>query len=211
MAQQEQTNAGGAGTGQDKDVVITHGFATDYDEAHHVAARHRHNGQETRRDSWQDWADSRTGRSVIGAVAGLAVLGVAGAVYAAYRRRNDELTDAWGNLEIDENDRLISSSKVENTAVYNTDGERLGEVKNFMVDKYSGQVRYAVLSFGGIMGMGARHFPLPWDVLTFDERKGGYVVDLDKDMLEGAPSYEADQEPAFDTVYRRQILLFYRP
>jgi sporulation protein YlmC with PRC-barrel domain len=203
MAQQDQGHVADGG-GREKEVVVTHGFATDtdYEEERHVAARHRH-------DRYRD-AQGGGNRGLLGALAGLAVAAAAGAAFAAYRRQSGGHPDAYGNLEIDENDRLISSSKVENTAVYNLSGERLGEVKNFMVDKFSGQVRYAVLSFGGLMGLGERHYPLPWDVLTYDEDMGGYVVDLDKEMLEGAPSYEAGEEPAFDTVYRRQILLFYR-
>ena len=59
-----------------------------------------------------------------------------------------------GSVATDETDRLIASNKVEGTAVYNRQGERLGEVYNFMVDKYSGQVAYAVMSFGGFLGIG---------------------------------------------------------
>lgn len=198
MAQQDQSPGV---SGQEKEVVISHGFATDYDEDHHVAARGRHR---------QSGQTPDGNRGLLAALAGLAIAGAAGAALAAYRRRSQRPTDAYGNLEIDENDRLISSSKVENTVVYDSSGERLGHVKNFMVDKYSGQVRYAVLATGGMIGLGERHYPLPWDVLTYDEELGGYVVDLDKEALEDAPSHDMAQEPAFDTSYRRQILLFYR-
>jgi hypothetical protein len=95
----------------------------------------------------------------------------------------------------DETDRLIASSKVEGTAVYNRQGERLGTVKNFMVDKRSGQVAYAVMSFGGFLGIGAHCHPLPWRVLTYDTRQGGYVIDLDKDKLKNAPSYAEGTSP----------------
>jgi len=203
MAQQEQGHAGEGATGQDKEVVVSHGFATDLDEDRHVAGRTRHPLRLNRRSG-------NGNRGLIAALAGLVAAAAAGVALASYRRQASGPTDAYGNLEIDENDRLISSSKVENTAVYNRNGERLGDVRNFMVDKYSGQVRYAVLSFGGIMGFGEHHHPLPWDVLTYDERLGGYVVDLDRDALQGAPSYDPADEPAFDTAYRRQILLFYR-
>jgi len=204
VAQHEQERGPLAGS-QEKEVVVSHGFATDvdYDEELRVAARHRH-------DRIYREEEDRSNRGLFAAVAGLVVAAALGAAIAAYRRQGDRPTDAYGNLEIDENDRLISSSKVENTAVFSRSGERLGTLKNFMVDKYSGQVRYAVLSFGGLLSMGERHYPLPWDVLTYDESKGGYVVNVDKEDLSGAPSYEAGDEPAFDTVYRRQVLLFYR-
>jgi PRC-barrel domain len=100
-----------------------------------------------------------------------------------------------GSVATDETDRLIASNKVEGTAVYNRQGERLGEVDNFMVDKYSGQVAYAVMSFGGFLGIGESYHPLPWRVLTYDTGLGGYVVDLDKDKLQGAPSFTRDETP----------------
>jgi hypothetical protein len=102
-----------------------------------------------------------------------------------------------GTLATDETDRLIASSKVEGTAVYNRQGERLGTVKNFMVDKRSGQVAYAVMSFGGFLGIGARCHPLPWSVLSYDTGQGGYVVDLDQERLQNAPSYAEGETPAW--------------
>src|SRR3954451_3285919 len=99
------------------------------------------------------------------------------------------------NVASDETDRLIASNKVEGTVVYNRQGDRLGSVYNFMVDKISGQVAYAVMSFGGFLGIGERYFPLPWKSLTYDTGLGGYVVDLDRKRLENAPSYSADDTP----------------
>jgi hypothetical protein len=64
-----------------------------------------------------------------------------------------------------------------------------------MVDKYSGRVDYAVMSFGGFLGIGQSCHPLPWHVLTYDTRQGGYVVDLDKERLQAAPSYAEGQAP----------------
>lgn len=109
----------------------------------------------------------------------------------------------------DETDRLIASNKVEGTAVYNRQGERLGSVHNFMVDKRSGKVEYAVMSFGGFLGMGESYHPLPWKVLTYDTDQGGYVVDLDKAMLEGGPSYRSGEEPRYDRVYDEQVYGYY--
>src|SRR3546814_17113986 len=103
--------------------------------------------------------------------------------------------------ETDETNRLIASNKVEGTAVYNRQGERLGSVYNFMVNKREGTVEYAVMSFGGFLGIGESYHPLPWKVLTYDTDQGGYVVDLDKAMLEKAPSYRSGAEPRFDRAY----------
>ena len=66
-----------------------------------------------------------------------------------------------------------------------------------------------MLSFGGLFGIGHRHYPLPWDVLDYDTERGGYVVDLDKDMLEKAPSFETGQEPAYDRDYCERVYGYY--
>jgi sporulation protein YlmC with PRC-barrel domain len=104
---------------------------------------------------------------------------------------------------------LIASDRVEGTAVYNRAGERLGRISNFMVDKRSGQVRYAVLSFGGFLGMGHDHYPLPWSMLHYDTDKGGYVVDLAKDILEDAPRHLPDERPDYNDTYGRSVFQYY--
>ncbi|MBN2973969.1 MULTISPECIES: PRC-barrel domain-containing protein [Sphingomonas] len=116
---------------------------------------------------------------------------------------------ADNNVETDETDRLIASNKVEGTAVYDREGNKLGSVYNFMVDKRSGKAEYAVMSFGGFLGMGDDYHPLPWDQLTYDTDKGGYVVNLTKEQLEGGPRYSAGNEPAFDRAYGQQVYGYY--
>jgi sporulation protein YlmC with PRC-barrel domain len=85
--------------------------------------------------------------------------------------------------------RLIGSDRVEGTTVYNRSGEKIGSIKTVMIDKLTGKVAYAVMSFGGFLGVGDNYYPLPWSMLKYDTRLGGYVVDIDKKVLEGAPSY----------------------
>jgi hypothetical protein len=115
-----------------------------------------------------------------------------------------------GGTAIEETDRLIASDKVEGTAVYNRQSERLGTVHNFMVDKSTGQVAYAVMSFGGFLGMGESYHPLPWRVLKYDTRQGGFVIDLDRSRLEKAPSYMASNMPNWsDRTYGSRIDEFY--
>ncbi|MFT3977420.1 MAG: PRC-barrel domain-containing protein [Sphingomonas bacterium] len=109
----------------------------------------------------------------------------------------------------DETARLIASNKVEGTAVYNRNQEKLGSIYNFMVDKESGQVEYAVLTFGGLFGLGGDYYPLPWDVLSYDTSQGGYVVDLDKETLEKAPRYSGSDMPRFDSDYGREVYDYY--
>jgi PRC-barrel domain len=79
-----------------------------------------------------------------------------------------------------------------------------------MVDKISGQVAYAVMSFGGFLGIGGSYHPLPWRMLKYNVRQGGYVVDLDRRRLEGAPSYSASNLPNWsDPVYGHRIDDYY--
>jgi PRC-barrel domain len=114
-----------------------------------------------------------------------------------------------GGVATDETSELIASDKVEGTEVYNRQGEHLGEVYNFMVNKRTGQVEYAVMSFGGFLGIGESHHPLPWKVLDYDTNKGGYVVDLDKRTLEGAPTYRSGEEPIYTREYGRSVYDYY--
>lgn len=105
---------------------------------------------------------------------------------------------------------LIAAEKVNGTSVYNRAGDKLGTVEDIMLDKVSGKAVYAVMSFGGFLGMGEKQHPLPWSALDYDTGKGGYVVNLDKSMLEKAPTLDADYE---DTVwtpdYGRSIDKYY--
>lgn len=108
-------------------------------------------------------------------------------------------------LPIEETTRLIASNKVEGTRVYGSDGRRIGHVYNFMVDKRSGQVEYAVMAYGGFLGMGERYYPLPWRTLSYDREAGGYVIDLTERDLENAPSFTRDSEPRFDRAYGERV------
>lgn len=98
----------------------------------------------------------------------------------------------------DETTDLISSEKVEGTAVMNRSGEKIGEIENVMIEKRSGKVAYAVMSFGGFLGMGERYHPVPWNVLNYDTNLGGYVMDADRTRLEGAPSYSDTEMPNWE-------------
>ena len=105
-------------------------------------------------------------------------------------------------LPMDETSKLIASNKVEGTAVYGCDGEKLGSIYNFMVDKHSGRVKYAVMRYSsGFLGFGERYYPLPWNILEYDTRAGGYCVDMREEDLENAPSFDRDSEPRFNDDY----------
>ena len=117
--------------------------------------------------------------------------------------------DYHQGLPINETGRLIASNKVEGTVVYGRGGDRLGTIYNFMVDKYSGQVEYAVMSYGGFLGLGQRYYPLPWRILSYDTREGGYRIDMSHRDLERAPSFGRDDEPRFSRDYGRRVHNWY--
>lgn len=104
---------------------------------------------------------------------------------------------------------VISSAKVEGTSVFNNAGDKLGSIDDLMIDKHSGQVRYAVLEFGGFLGMGTDRYPLPWNMLKYDTNQDGYVVPLDKDRLQDAPKFTLDQPPPFTSDYGRRVSSYY--
>ena len=104
---------------------------------------------------------------------------------------------------------VISSDRVEGTAVYSEAGDKLGSIDDLMIDKRSGQVRYAVLEFGGFLGMGADRYPLPWDALRYDTEKDGYVVPLDKARLKNAPRYPQDEAPDYTADYGQRVHKYY--
>jgi PRC-barrel domain len=89
---------------------------------------------------------------------------------------------------------LIGSDKVEGTAVYGADGDKIGSIERVMLDKQSGQVSYAVLAFGGFLGIGHDHYPLSWSSLKYNTDLGGYQVGITEDQLEGAPKYADEGE-----------------
>lgn len=89
---------------------------------------------------------------------------------------------------------LIGSDKVEGTRVYATDGDHIGHIERVMIGKLDGHVAYAVLAFGGFLGIGQDYYPLPWSSLTFNPALGGYEVAVTEDQLRGAPRYAEDAE-----------------
>jgi len=105
---------------------------------------------------------------------------------------------------------LIAASQVTGTNVYNRAGDKLGDVYDVIINKQSGQVEYAIMSFGGFLGIGDTYHPLPWKTLNYSPREGGYVVDIDKQRLEGAPSYGASDTTVWDDpAYGRRVNDYY--
>ena len=95
-------------------------------------------------------------------------------------------------VEARETGTLIGSDKVEGTAVYGPDEQKIGSIERVMIEKTSGRVSYAVLGFGGLLGIGNDHYPLPWNALKYDTRLGGYRTGITVDQLNGAPKYASE-------------------
>jgi hypothetical protein len=97
-------------------------------------------------------------------------------------------------LADNETANLIGSDKVEGTAVYGAGRTQIGSIERLMIDKLSGKVAYAVLSFGGFLGIGDDHYPLPWQALDYDQSLGGYLTNISESQLTGAPKYTSDTD-----------------
>jgi hypothetical protein len=93
---------------------------------------------------------------------------------------------------------------------YNPAGEKLGSVYDVMIDKRSGNAEYAIMSFGDFLGIGDSYYPLPWKALIYDENQGGYVVNIARSRLEGAPTYTPSDTATWDDpTYGRRINDYY--
>ena len=109
-----------------------------------------------------------------------------------------------------ETSSLIGSDKVEGTAVYGTDQNKIGTVQRVMIDKLSGKVAYAVISFGGFLGVGEDYYPVPWSTLKYDTNLGGYVTGVTADSLKGAPSYARSSDWEWSRDNDRRVYQYYK-
>lgn len=90
------------------------------------------------------------------------------------------------------NHQLISSEDVEGVNVYDVKGKKIGEVDHLMIDKISGRVTYAVMSFGGFIGLGHSHYPLPWGALKYNTKLDGFETNVTETQLRDAPAFSDD-------------------
>ena len=114
---------------------------------------------------------------------------------------------------LDQSDHpLILSSRVLREPVFNQEGERIGHLDDLSIEKVSGRVVYAIMSFGGFLGMGEKFHPLPWSLLDYDIERAGFVVPLNRSVLENAPSYRVEELRALGGPgYHETILAYYGP
>ena len=105
---------------------------------------------------------------------------------------------------------MIGSDKVDGTAVYGADGNKIGSIQRVMIDKLSGKVAYAVLSFGGFLGMGEDYYPVPWSTLKYDTNLGGYRGNLTASQLEKAPSYTKSTDWNWNRENDQRVYNYYK-
>ncbi|PZN34664.1 MAG: photosystem reaction center subunit H [Proteobacteria bacterium] len=104
----------------------------------------------------------------------------------------------------------IRAKKVIGTEVKDTSGRKIGKVEDIVLDKLSNNIMFAVVGFGGFLGMGEKYHPLPWSMLDYDENEGGYVIDVSKEQLKSAPSWSMEELTRGDgTDFRDQVYEYY--
>ena len=107
---------------------------------------------------------------------------------------------------------LIGAERVNGAEVYGEGGHKLGRIEDVAIDKVSGRVAYAILSFGGLLGIGERYFPVPWGILKYDIDRRGYVVPLDEDSVKKAPSFEPKSLSGWTDAHTREsVFRYYAP
>jgi PRC-barrel domain len=102
------------------------------------------------------------------------------------------MEDAMARATAHPNHNMISSEDVHDTAVYGATGDKIGEIDHLMIDKPSGRVAYAVMSFGGFLGLAHSHYPIPWSALKYDTSLEGFRTSITEQMLKDAPQFSDD-------------------
>lgn len=104
----------------------------------------------------------------------------------------------------------LKASSMIGTSVVNPGGDNLGDVKEVVIDPRSGKVAYAVVSFGGFLGMGEKLFAVPFSALQFNPEENEYLLDVPKDRLKMAPGFDPEHWPAMsDEKWNREVYKFY--
>jgi sporulation protein YlmC with PRC-barrel domain len=107
---------------------------------------------------------------------------------------------------------LIPADRVNGTDVVSPNGDKLGKIEDVAIEKVSGEVAYAILSFGGLFGIGAKYHPVPWRLLDYDAEKRAYVIPVTKADLEKAPTIDETELSGWnDSLSRDAIYGYYSP
>lgn len=121
----------------------------------------------------------------------------------------DSTTAADANTASHGTALLVASSLKHKLLAYGRNGAKLGTVEQFLTDMFTGQAQYAVLSFGGFLGLGQKYHPVPFSFLRVSADGKGYIIDIDKTLIDGSPSYRDEDAPLFDEAYGRRITSYY--
>ncbi len=105
---------------------------------------------------------------------------------------------------------LIESNRIEGTRVYNRQSEHIGTIDHLVIEKVSGRVVYAVMSFGGFLGLGAHHYTVPWEKLHYETSVGGYLTDITEAELQEAPHLPHDSSMSREEELRYRNVTRYR-
>ena len=119
-------------------------------------------------------------------------------------------TSETGTSALPPTTALIATNRIEGMPVFDRDGGKLGKVHALMIDRRIGQVTYVVISTGGFLGLGQAYHSLPWPAFRYDTEKEGYVVQIDKRLIEGGPSFRPDTAPVFDEAYGQRVTDYYQ-
>jgi len=105
---------------------------------------------------------------------------------------------------------VMDAATLKGDSVVNSSGEDLGNIEAIMLDVTSGRIAYAVLSFGGFLGMGSKLFAIPWSALTLDAAEKRFILDVSKDRLENAPGFDKDHWPSMaDNSWATEVHSYY--
>jgi sporulation protein YlmC with PRC-barrel domain len=106
--------------------------------------------------------------------------------------------------------RVLAADTLTGDKVVNRQKEELGTIEHLMIDMEKGRVAYAVLSFGGFLGMGDKFFAIPWSVLAIDTNEKQFILDVNKDSLKGAPGFDKAHWPDMaDRAWGTDVATFY--
>jgi sporulation protein YlmC with PRC-barrel domain len=114
------------------------------------------------------------------------------------------------NTTVETHPNVLSATAVIGDSVVNRAGENLGKIEELMLDLEKGRIAYAVLSFGGFMGMGEKLFAIPFEALRLDPSREHFTLDVDKDKLKNAPGFDKNHPPqASDRTWGAEVYKFY--
>jgi len=103
---------------------------------------------------------------------------------------------------------LVAGSQVDGTPVFSKDGEKLGKIDELLIDKRTGRTTYVLMSFDGILGVGARYYPIPWAMLDYDPARGGFTTALTREQVEKG-RHVRDKEVRDEVEWREQVHAYY--